>query len=42
MSFVALVELAQRAEQRAELAEAENARLKKLLQQAGIVETDVG
>ncbi|MBD2652581.1 Uma2 family endonuclease [Synechocystis sp. FACHB-383] len=39
LSTVALAALAEEAEKRAELAEAENARLKELLRQAGIVET---
>ncbi|MBE9196458.1 hypothetical protein IQ219_14360, partial [Synechocystis sp. LEGE 06083] len=39
LSTVALVALAEQAEKRAELAEAENTRLRELLRQAGIVET---
>ncbi|MBE9203997.1 Uma2 family endonuclease [Synechocystis salina LEGE 06099] len=39
LTTVALAALAEQTEKRAELAEAENARLKELLRQAGIVET---
>jgi hypothetical protein len=39
LSTLALAVLAEQAEKRAELAEAENARLKELLRQAGIVES---
>jgi hypothetical protein len=39
LTTVALAALAEQTEKRAELAEAENARLKELLRQVGIVET---
>jgi len=38
LSTVALAALTEQAEKRAELAEAENARLKELLRQAGVIE----